>query len=376
MMLLFPLISAGRMLTFVVTLLLALGGLVALPCAGFAATNPNKTKSGMVAIPAIYYTPETTLAAGGLFVYYFRNDDDPAEAKPSQIKPLAILTQKKQLITSLLLSRRWNGGDDHVSLFSRYRRYPDKIWGVGPRTTPKMAEDYASTIGMVEASWQHTTPFGWSVGPIAIQSIYQVTESAAGGIVASGTLTGSEGARSGGLGMLFTRDTRDNLFAPIAGAFDSLRLIHFEHMNSSSDRPYNEIELEARRYLDLAGAQVFVFRFFGQGQDGDVPFRELASLGGPDRMRGYYEGRFRDKVALMGEAEYRFPVWGRFRGAGFASAGNVAKALSKIGSTPAKYSVGGGIRFVVDEGERIAIRIDYGKTPESEGLYIQLNEAF
>jgi len=341
----------------------------------FAADNSGKAKSGFIPIPALYYTPETAVAAGGLFIYYFRNDDDPADAKPSQVKPIVILTEKKQLITSLLLSRRWNGGKDHISIFSRYRRYPDKIWGIGPRTTSAMEEDYASNIAYVEASWERATSFGWSLGPVAIQSAYQVTESASDGILSAGKLKGSEGARSGGAGVVFTRDTRDNLFAPMTGVFDSLRLVHFEPMNSR-DRPYNEVQLEARRYVDLGGARAFVFRLFCQGQDGDVPFRELASLGGPDRMRGYYEGRYRDKVSVIGEAEYRFPIWGRFRGAGFGSAGNVASTITQIAATPAKYSVGGGIRFVMDEAERIGIRVDYGKTPESEGLYVQLNEAF
>jgi hypothetical protein len=361
------------------TRLAALSGILCLlifePKFVFAANDSAKAKSGFIPIPAVYYTPETAVAAGGLFIYYFRNDDDPAEAKPSQIKPIVILTEKKQLITSLLLSRRWNGGKDHLSIFSRYRRYPDKIWGVGPRTTPAMEEDYSSNIASVEASWERETSFGWSLGPVAIQSAYQVTTLAPDGALASGALTGSEGARSGGVGMLFTRDTRDNLFAPMAGAFDTLRLIHFKPMNSR-DRPYNDVQLEARRYFNLTGAQVFGFRLFCQGQNGDVPFRELASIGGPDRMRGYYEGRYRDKVSVIGEAEYRFPIWGRFRGAGFASAGNVAGTIDQIAATPAKYSVGGGIRFVVDEDERIGIRVDYGKSPESEGMYVQLNEAF
>ncbi len=368
--------------TFLTTILTAMA-ITAQPPMSFAASSPATSpatnlaaaKSGFVPIPALYYTPETAVAAGGLFIYFFRNDDDPADAKPSQVKPLVILTEKKQLITSLLLSRRWNGGKDHASIFSRYRQYPDKFWGVGPRTTSAMEEDYAANIVMVEASWEHATSFGWSVGPVVIQSAYQVTETAADGVVASGVLTGSDGARSGGLGMLLTRDSRDNLFAPVSGVFDSVRFIHYEHMNSS-DRPFNEIQVDARRYLDVAEAQVFVLRLFAQGQIGDVPFRELASLGGPDRMRGYYEGRYRDKVAVIGEAEYRFPVWGRFRGAGFGSVGNVAKDLGQISKTPAKYSIGGGIRFVVDENERIAIRVDYGKTTESDGLYVQLNEAF
>jgi outer membrane protein assembly factor BamA len=356
------------------------------PMTARAADGKGPEKSGIVPIPALYYTPETALAAGGLLIYYFRNDDDPEGAKPSQIKPLVITTQKKQLITSLLLSRRWNGGKDHLSVFSRYRRYPDKIWGTGPDTTSSMEEDYSANLASVEVSWERALDIdaaswltgwidGWSAGPVAVYGGYKITKKEAGGLVADGDLTGAEGSRTGGFGILMSRDTRDNLFAAAAGVFDSLRIVHVAHLDGDH-RPYDEVQFEARRYFSVADSSVLVARLFAQGQDGDVPFRDLSSLGGPDRMRGYYEGRYRDKFALIGEGEYRFPVWWRLRGAVFASAGNVAGKMNDITSTPARYSVGGGVRAVVDERERIAIRVDYGKTPESEGLYVQLNEAF
>ena len=45
---------------------------------------------------------------------------------------------------------------------------------------------------------------------------------------------------------------------------------------------------------------------------GDVPFYDLALLGGEDRMRGYYKGALRDKVLFDTQVEYRMPVWNIF----------------------------------------------------------------
>ena len=42
--------------------------------------------------------------------------------------------------------------------------------------------------------------------------------------------------------------------------------------------------------------------------NGDVPLRSLASLGGANSMRGYYDGRYRDKDQIVFQAEYRVPV--------------------------------------------------------------------
>ena len=53
----------------------------------------------------------------------------------------------------------------------------------------------------------------------------------------------------------------------------------------------------------------------------NVPFTPLPGLGGQFRMRGYFDGRFRDQNALISQVEYRFPIVWRCGGVGFASAG-------------------------------------------------------
>lgn len=325
-------------------------------------------KSGFVPIPAFYYTPETELAAGGLLIYYFRNEDDPVDAKPSQIKPLVITTEKKQLITSFLVSRRWNQGRDHASVFTRYRRYPDKIWATGPDSRKQTEEQYSADLVSIDALWERDTGTGWSAGPVVNFSGYDITSKEDQGILADSDLAGRDRSRTAGVGVTLSRDTRDNLFAASSGAMDGLRLVRF---NSFTD-----FQLDARRYVNLAGGQVVAARLSARLQEGEVPFRELASLGGPEQMRGFYEGRFRDKTALTSEVEYRFPLWWNFRGAAFASTGNVGGNFVSLFNSEFKSAWGGGVRFVVDQDERIAIRVDYGKTSESEGFYVQLNEAF
>jgi hypothetical protein len=49
----------------------------------------------------------------------------------------------------------------------------------------------------------------------------------------------------------------------------------------------------------------------------------LALLGGPETMRGYYMGRYRDKQLLAAQVEWRFSIWWRFIGVGFYGIGDV-----------------------------------------------------
>lgn len=370
-----------RLLTVLVIFSLARAAVAAENSAVFEAPAQTATKadddssSGLVPIPALYYTPETSIAAGAVLIYYYRNPGDSPNTKPSQIKPIVIATGKKQLITSLLMTRRWNDGRDQVSVSGRYRRYPDKLWDIGPVSTPESEEDYSCNIAGAEAFWQHAVGGYVDVGPIVSLNTYQVTKKQKDGQLMEGQLTGVDGARSAAYGILVGHDSRDGIFAPSRGVLASLRLSRVNDMEYGHS-PYDEEVIDARHYLSIVDSHILVFRLMGQRQMGDVPFRDLASLGGPERMRGYYEGRFRDKASLSAEEEYRFPLWRRLRGAFFGSVGNVGKDFDQILKTSKKFAVGGGVRYVVKEKEGISIRVDVGRTTESAGLYVQLNEAF
>jgi hypothetical protein len=43
--------------------------------------------------------------------------------------------------------------------------------------------------------------------------------------------------------------------------------------------------------------------------DRPVPFYERVSLGGPERMQGFRDGRFRDDSAVTASLHYRYPIW-------------------------------------------------------------------
>jgi len=110
---------------------------------------------------------------------------------------------------------------------------------------------------------------------------------------------------------------------------------------------------------------------------GDPPFQMLNKLGGSYWMRGYYEGRYRDKNMLTFQAEYRFPVVWRFGGAAFAGIGDVAEELDAFRFDEFKYSLGFGVRFMFDTQERINARLDIGFNTDGDmGIYALVLEAF
>ncbi|MFT3697171.1 MAG: BamA/TamA family outer membrane protein [Kofleriaceae bacterium] len=69
---------------------------------------------------------------------------------------------------------------------------------------------------------------------------------------------------------------------------------------------------EVQQFIRLApGPRVLILRARATGVTGsrdDVPFTELAMLGGGDFLRGYDYNRFRDRVAALGSIQYEWDV--------------------------------------------------------------------
>lgn len=114
-----------------------------------------------------------------------------------------------------------------------------------------------------------------------------------------------------------------------------------------------------------------------QATAGDLPFFALPTLGGGDRLRGFIEGRFRDRSLWFTGAEYR--VWILPRGfpipftetlrveraglAPFVDVGSVAGDWWDLFSARVRWSAGLGLRFTF---ERAApFRVDVGFSTEA-----------
>lgn len=96
-------------------------------------------------------------------------------------------------------------------------------------------------------------------------------------------------------------------------------------------------------------------------------------------MRGYYPGRYRDKLYMATQLEYRwlpFPFSKRFGAAVFASVGTVAPAARDIQLGNLLPAGGAGVRYLLFKKKDVFLRADVGFTREGMGFYILTGEAF
>jgi outer membrane translocation and assembly module TamA len=109
---------------------------------------------------------------------------------------------------------------------------------------------------------------------------------------------------------------------------------------------------------------------------GTPAFYDLAALGGQSLLRGYYEGRYRDRARLVAQIEHRFPIWRRFGGAAFLGAGQAVGDLGDLRSDAFHVAGGGGLRWLISPEEGVNLRVDIGVGNGDGGLYFAFGDAF
>ena len=160
-----------------------------------------------------------------------------------------------------------------------------------------------------------------------------------------------------GLGFRFVYDSRDNYFSTRKGAYAAVQgMFYAEALGGTHS--YSLFTVDVRKYLPLWFGHTLALQAYGASTYWDVPFSHLPILGGQFRMRGYFEGRFRDNNAVITQAEYRFPIAWRFGGVAFGSVGMVAPSLLDFKLKDIKGAAGGGLRFMFDRDERLNGRFD------------------
>ena len=258
-----------------------------------------------------------------------------------------------------------------------FSSFPDKFWGLGKNSPDSSEEPYKfNQFYMYLHLLKKISPHFFMGLLFERQQVWDVSY-LAGGLLEKQNIAGRDGYQISGLGSSLTYDTRNNAFSPYKGFFGQIYFNHFDKF-LGSDFNYTNIVIDIRKYLTLASNKVLALQLYSFNNTGkEVPLRSLASFGGANRMRGYYEGRFKDQQQLIFQAEYRFPIYKRFGAVAFGGAGSVSKNFADYFLSDLKYSFGAGLRFALNKTEKLNLRIDYGiGQGKNNGFYLQLGEAF
>jgi len=342
----------------------------------------EKKKLGSVIIPVVFYMPETKWAfgAGGLLTY--RPEQSAAQERPSSVGFYVIYTQLKQFSTEFEPEIYLAHEKYMIKGLLTLEKFPDKFWGIGPDTPDEAEEDYTPRTYSIRMSFQKKLFPGKKIYAGAQYQFENFKILKVGrevgkppGILSRQAIAGSSGGAVSGLGGVLSWDSRDNIFFPTRGNYWQISgFVNKEFLGSDFD--FASAGIDLRKYVPFFKNHVLGLQALFESVSGSPPFHRYSDLGGDSIMRGYYSGRYRDKLLFACQAEYRFPVWKRFGLVGFGGLGDVAPRLKDLDFSKLRYSLGWGIRYKVVPKEGTNLRLDFAYGKGTSGIYFTAGEAF
>lgn len=329
-----------------------------------------------LALPIIFYSPETQTAGGIVGIYYFRLPGSLNTSRASNIKGDAIYTQLGQLFLQVQPQIYILNETYFIDADFSFIRFADKFWGIGNAAGWEREERYENEIVRVRLTAFRQLFPQLNIGiQYHNETFTMISVLPNGALATDPSISGSEGSKNTGVGLLFNYDSRDNVFSPTKGSFYQATLMNYNR-GLGGNHDFWLYTFDARKFFALRAEEVLAVQGYLSFVSGDAPFQMLPRLGGNARMRGFYEGRFRDKQLLVVQTEYRRPIAWRFGLAAFLGLGSVSGNFDEIALKQLKAAYGIGIRFAITPEERVFARFDFGRATGTYGFYIQVNEAF
>ena len=330
----------------------------------------------LLMFPVIARSVETNWIFGGIACGTFRINHRDSLSRTSNIQALVLYSMKKQFVAAINGTIYFPHENYILNHRFSYSYFPDKYWGVGSRSKESAAESYKFRQYYIYLHLMKKISKDFFIGAIYEQQRLLTMHYLLGGMFDKESIPGRGGYMVSGLGLSATLDNRNNAFSPDKGTYAQISIKCFSSA-TGSDFNYTNVVQDIRKYIPVKKS-VLAFQFFNYMNIGrHIPLRSMAALGGDNIMRGYYNGRFRDRQQLVLQAEYRMPVYNRWGVVFFTSAGDVTGGLMDYSIGSLKYAYGSGVRFALNKKEKLNLRLDYGITSTgNKGFYLQLGEAF
>lgn len=325
-------------------------------------------------LPGPFYTPEMQLGIGisAVGLYHVPSDSN-VEHQPSSVTVNGFASSNFSAGVTINNITFLQDGTQRFELLAELSKAPDVFYGIGYDAAEKDSNkiDFVHNILRVSPKYYFTLRkdlyfgFGFDyqdvragnaeVGHTDIPTPVELTDNDAIGLVVN-----------------LTYDSRDYVLNPYTGWLFQLDVAHY--FDKLSDNEFSTYNTVLSNYIDLEPVPgVLAWQIKGAFTDGDVPWNYLPRIGGAANLRGYIEGRYRDKQAMYSQVEYRLPIYGRTGIVTWVGAASSAEEVNEIGQD-VLMSYGVGYRFRIKD--RVNLRLDYAIGENESMVYFNVNEAF
>ncbi|WOT04729.1 BamA/TamA family outer membrane protein [Shewanella youngdeokensis] len=343
---------------------------------GFDETKPID----MSYLPTAYYTPEKKFGVGLLMVGLYKTDDASVAEQPSSLVLNSFVSMnnsygvavenmtffnegKQRLLLDLELHNEaavyYGQGIEQGNLDTNHHEFEEQLYSFKPRWMTEVASNYFIGVG---ADFIYASADKLEL--VSTETPVDATDILPNNFSSGVVLTSIYDSRDYRLNA-----TKGWLLQIDAGLY---------HNNESAS--FSTYDIELANYIDLSATKLLssapgliAWQLQGHFTEGDVPWNLLPDLGGSNAMRGLIKGRYRDEQMMMGQVEYRLPVFQRYGMVFWSSVGSVAPKVNQL-TDDLLTAYGAGFRFKVKD--NINLRLDIGVGENETNFYLNVNEVF
>lgn len=319
-----------------------------------------------------HYASDTKFGLGMVAAGLYRTDPNDSILPPSNVSLFGDVSS----VGFYMLGVRGN----HIAPAGRYRidyhlyfySFPSDFWGIGYDMGDNDANksDMKRWQAQAEASFLFRVADNFYVGPMAAYD-YVIGKQ----IERPELLQGMDKHTwNVGAGISLVYDNRDNLTNPHRGIYLNLKQM-FRPKFMGNDYAFSTTHFRFDAYQRLGKGTILAEDFGANLNFGNPSWGMMAELGGTSSMRGYYEGRYRDKHSLEGTVELRQHVWKRNGIVVWVGAGTVFPKFSALRSRQILPNAGVGYRWEFKKNVNVRLDYGFGKSGQS-GFLFNINEAF
>ncbi|HUK21824.1 MAG TPA: BamA/TamA family outer membrane protein [Gemmatimonadales bacterium] len=352
-------------------------------------TSPQpvgKIDSGGFRVTPIFapaYNPEMQFLVAGGVLLSWKAGPNPLEIQRSTLSSTISFSSTGAINVANTLTSFWFANRLRITADLAYKDMPDNYWGVG--YTAGLEPTSGDSTTQYQREWFKFNPRAvWGVsGHLYVGGMLEWNHTIATAVNVhmaedSAFLAGGSAINNVGLGLAIQYDSRDMAVNAYKGLYLAFNATGYGHY-VGGDRSYQIYLLDYRQYLTLGRpGRTLAWTVKTKIGAHDVPWPELPLFGTSADIRGYVEGRFRDRSVLLGVVEYRYMF---LRGNGHLSrhgfvvwtgGGSLGPQIQHLeGFLP---NAGVGYRFELQP--RSNIRMDAGFGKRSWGVYFNFTEAF
>jgi hypothetical protein len=337
-------------------------------------TNNNLS---LLIVPAFTISPETDFKFGALADYFYNVKGTKGNARLSSTWGQVLYSTNNQLTINLGTNTYTKNESYYINAKIGYIINYERYWGF---TDNKIAnDDYAEVrynrsfaTASISKNLGKNVFLGINANYSKYYNIAKDRASMANETTAT-PLTKNSEIFGGGLNIIV--DKRDNQFTATKGYY--LELSNTVNINANNRKyAFNHLIFDGRKYFSHKKNEL-ALQLYTSIQSGTVPVFEKNRIGGPNQLRGIFNGRFRDDKMWYAQSEYRIPLSLSFKLALFSSVGNTATNFNKMFRQSTNIAGGTGLRFLLIKNKKIYLRADVAYTNiRTFGYYIRIGDAF